>query len=448
MSDTMTRPATKLVTISIDKLVGRDDNLRTDANGDDLVDSIRAFGILQPLNVTASNGHFMVNAGHRRLDGARKAGLTEVPAMVTELSDEQVTAVMLVENLQRADLSQVEQIRGFARLAKLGWKQKEIAERTGFSPSVISRRIKVASLPDEILELIGQTDEYGEVGLTLEDAELLVPLAQLDKEKAIEMAETGYVGGYTVDQAVNRIKAEREVEKLTAKLQKAGLTVVDWDVAAAWRPVPQIDEDGKAWLYKIIEECTSPEGEPEEWTQLVVKTGALDLQAALDDPEIFGVTVKPLAEPVVLAVRRTEVEAPDPEAKLDGQAANDAKEQRARERAKARHELEQYQQMVAGKLNKTRVADWVTATVLGRLAPQEKTLAARFLQLDTVMVTEKQWDGTEVQKSRMDVAFDQALADASGAALSRILLAVVLATGPGSVQAEIRDELGFVAFAD
>ena len=101
----------------------------------ELADSIAAHGVLQPLLVRPlKNGMYQIVAGERRWRAARIAGLSEVPALIRELSDEETDQVALIENLQREDLNAVETAEGYRRLMdKYGMTQEQLSEAVGKS---------------------------------------------------------------------------------------------------------------------------------------------------------------------------------------------------------------------------------------------------------------------------------------------------------------------------
>lgn len=140
--------------ISIEKLREHPDNPRKDI-GDvtELAESIKVNGILQNLTVVPCTGYYYGNytviIGHRRLAAAKLAGLTEVPCAVVQMDDKQQIATMLLENMQRSDLTVYEQAQGFQMMLDLGETQSSIAERTGFSKTTVSRRLKLLSLDKE-----------------------------------------------------------------------------------------------------------------------------------------------------------------------------------------------------------------------------------------------------------------------------------------------------------
>lgn len=128
-----------------------------------LAQSIRAVGILEPLIVRPYPGgtgagagpQFELIAGERRFRAAILAGLTHVPAYIrSDLDETAVRRVALIENLQRSDLTPVEEARAFRQLVDTGMKQNELAETIGRSPSVISNAIRLLELPDEVLDRV------------------------------------------------------------------------------------------------------------------------------------------------------------------------------------------------------------------------------------------------------------------------------------------------------
>jgi ParB family chromosome partitioning protein len=115
---------------------------------DELTESIRQHGILQPLTVRTREGGFELIAGERRLQAARRAGLSVVPVLVRECSDEEMLALALVENLQREDLNAMEAARSYQQLAvDFGLSQAEIAVQVGKSRSAVANTLRLLALP-------------------------------------------------------------------------------------------------------------------------------------------------------------------------------------------------------------------------------------------------------------------------------------------------------------
>lgn len=129
-------------------LIKTAENVRTSLpNIDDLVESVKAVGILQALLVAKTERGLELVAGRRRLEAARVAGLREVPVRVTNASPEQIQVLRLVENIQREDLSPRDEITAVAKLAAVfDGNQTELAKAIGKSKSYVSRCIKVAKI--------------------------------------------------------------------------------------------------------------------------------------------------------------------------------------------------------------------------------------------------------------------------------------------------------------
>lgn len=144
-----------LVMLAVDRLFPHPDNPRKDL-GDvtELSESIKAKGIMQNLTVVprkGDEGNYTVIIGHRRLAAAKKAGLDKVPCVITEMSEQDQLATMLLENIQRSDLTAYEQAKGFQLMIDFGETVSGIVEKTGFSDSTVRRRLKMNELDEKIL---------------------------------------------------------------------------------------------------------------------------------------------------------------------------------------------------------------------------------------------------------------------------------------------------------
>lgn len=122
----------------------------------ELRDSIKEFGILQPLLLKReANGAFLVIAGERRLRAAVMAGLDKVPAIVKNASEEEVALIALVENIQRENLGYIEEAKAYQQIMEnYGINQLELAEKLGKNQSTISNKIRILNLPDDIQKIL------------------------------------------------------------------------------------------------------------------------------------------------------------------------------------------------------------------------------------------------------------------------------------------------------
>jgi ParB family chromosome partitioning protein len=125
---------------------------------DELAESIRANGILQPLLVTEVEGRLELIAGERRLRAAARAGLDHVPVLVRrDVSVDQMVELALIENVQREDLTPIEQARGYQRLLDdHGYTQEQLALRLGKSRVTVTNSLRLLKLPREVCDLVDQ----------------------------------------------------------------------------------------------------------------------------------------------------------------------------------------------------------------------------------------------------------------------------------------------------
>ncbi|MBR6045089.1 MAG: ParB/RepB/Spo0J family partition protein [Ruminococcus sp.] len=122
----------------------------------ELAQSISEMGMIQPILVRrAESGRFTIVAGERRWRAARIAGLTEIPVIVRELSDEQAAQIALIENIQREDLNPIEEAQAFSRLRdEFGMKQEQIAAVAGRSRAAIANSLRLLDLPEKVRRAI------------------------------------------------------------------------------------------------------------------------------------------------------------------------------------------------------------------------------------------------------------------------------------------------------
>lgn len=123
----------------------------------ELADSISQHGVLQPLLVRPLlDGGYQIVAGERRWRASRMAGLTEVPVVIRELSDGETMELALIENLQREDLTPVEEALGYQQLMdKYSLTQDEVSRAVGKSRPAVANALRLLNLPEEVLSLVG-----------------------------------------------------------------------------------------------------------------------------------------------------------------------------------------------------------------------------------------------------------------------------------------------------
>ncbi len=166
----------------------------------ELVDSIRQHGIIQPLIVRVVDGKHELIAGERRWRAAQSVGLTQVPIIIREASDLEVLELSLIENLQRADLNPIEEAQAYARLAgEFGMRQEDIAVKTGRSRAAVANSMRLLDLHQQVQSWVTQGL------LSVGHAKVLLGLKAPDEQLAV--AET----------ILRRSATVRDTERLVAK---------------------------------------------------------------------------------------------------------------------------------------------------------------------------------------------------------------------------------------
>jgi len=124
---------------------------------EELADSIKKYGVLQPLLVKKTGQTYQIIAGERRWRAAKLAGLTEVPVIEKDLADGVAAEVALIENLQREDLNPVEEAMAYRSLIDdFGLKQEEVAEKVSKNRSTVTNSLRLLQLGDELLAMISE----------------------------------------------------------------------------------------------------------------------------------------------------------------------------------------------------------------------------------------------------------------------------------------------------
>ena len=169
----------------------------------ELSDSIKQHGIVQPLVVAKKDDYFEIIAGERRWRAAKLAGLKEVPVVIKDYSPQEIMEVALIENIQREDLNPVEEAKAYQNLIKeYNLKQEEVAERVSKSRSAITNSLRLLKLSDDVLTLLMEEE------ISSGHARALLGLE--DSEKQFEIAEKIAKDHLSV----------REVEKLVKNINQ------------------------------------------------------------------------------------------------------------------------------------------------------------------------------------------------------------------------------------
>jgi len=178
---------------------------------DELIKSIKAHGIIQPLIVRKKeDGKYQVVAGERRLKAAEKAGLSSVPAVIRDFSDREMMEVALIENLQRENLNPMEEAQAFHRLiSEFGITQEEVSRVLGKSRSSIANTLRLLKLPPEVTEHVSRGT------ISMGHARALLALETKEQQK--ELARKIVQEGYNVRQTEKLVAGEKEKKKKRAE---------------------------------------------------------------------------------------------------------------------------------------------------------------------------------------------------------------------------------------
>lgn len=205
--------------IEISRLRNHPKNVRrTYGDIEELADSIKKNGVMQNLTVIPDpekKDGYLVVIGNRRLLAAQKAGLKTVPCQITEMDEKTVAETMLLENMQRNDLSIIDQAYGFQLCLDLGDTAADIAEKTGLSRTTVKNRIEIAKLDEESLERRFHEENFQ---MTLKDLDALSKVKSIDKRN--EILNLAYSSSEMRRLAENAARDEKHAEAADKILQK------------------------------------------------------------------------------------------------------------------------------------------------------------------------------------------------------------------------------------
>lgn len=163
---------------------------------EELAESIKTYGIIQPIVVSKQNGYYAIVAGERRWRAAKIAGLEEIPAIIRD-NDEQINKeIALIENIQREDLNPLEKALGIRHLMdKYGLTQEQVSKKIGKSRSSVSNTLRILYLAPDVLELVKQgklTEGHCKALAGIEDAErqYAAAIRMVDKGETVRQAES------------------------------------------------------------------------------------------------------------------------------------------------------------------------------------------------------------------------------------------------------------------
>ena len=177
---------------------------------EELADSIKTYGIIQPIVVSEEDGYFSIIAGERRWRAAKIAGLEEIPAIIRENDEQTNREIALIENIQREDLNPYEKAIGIKNLMdKYGMTQEQVSKRIGRSRSSVSNTVRILYLAPDVLELVKQGK--------LSEGHCKALAGITDQKRQYEVAIRMIERGETVRQAESKNRTTKKEKRLDPK---------------------------------------------------------------------------------------------------------------------------------------------------------------------------------------------------------------------------------------
>lgn len=211
------------VTLKISEIEPNRDQPRKDFDESalaELAHSISQHGVLQPLLVRPLiGGGYQIVAGERRYRACRMAGVTEVPVVIRELSDSETMELALIENLQRENLTPIEEAKGFGVLVdEYGMSQEEVSQVVGRSRSAVANSLRLLNLPKEVSDMVESGEisaGHGRTLLALGSEEEMINAAKQIYEKELSVRQT--------EKLVKAINAEKDKSQKEDKQERISL---------------------------------------------------------------------------------------------------------------------------------------------------------------------------------------------------------------------------------
>ena len=189
---------------------------------DELCESIKQYGVLQPINVRKlSHSTYELVAGERRLRASTMAGLTEIPAIIINVDDNDSAVMALIENLLREDLSYMEEAEGYCNLInEHGFTQEELAQKIGKSQSTIANKIRLLKLSPLVKKILADnnlTERHARALLKLHDEQLQLKVLKLVCERGLNVKKTEEL----VEKAIEKYSKDARQRSSDKKMTKA-----------------------------------------------------------------------------------------------------------------------------------------------------------------------------------------------------------------------------------
>ncbi|MBB1544853.1 MAG: ParB/RepB/Spo0J family partition protein [Clostridiales bacterium] len=178
---------------------------------EELAESIKTFGVLQPIIVAKKDGYYEIIAGERRWRASKLANMKTIPAIIREDEDEENTHISIIENVQRENLNAIEKAQGYKEaMENYNLSAEEFAKKIGKTKSAIIDILQILNLSDKVLEL-ARRENLSEAG-----CKMLLEIE--DEDKQYEMALYILEDGLSIEEAKKRLKLSKKVNRNTPKV--------------------------------------------------------------------------------------------------------------------------------------------------------------------------------------------------------------------------------------
>ena len=218
-----------VVKVKITKVEPNRDQPRKNFDEDalqELADSIKQYGIFQPILVQDRKDHYEIIAGERRWRAAKLAGLKEVPVIIKQYTEQEIVEISLIENIQRENLNPIEEAQAYKRLlTEFNLKQDEVAERVSKSRTAVTNSMRLLKLCDEVQRMIIEemiTTGHARALITVENPSDQYELAQKIFDEKLSVRET--------EKLVRDLGKEKKTKAATPKQEDATLKLIYQDI--------------------------------------------------------------------------------------------------------------------------------------------------------------------------------------------------------------------------
>ena len=230
---------------------------------EELADSIRQYGLIQPIMVQKREGYYEIIAGERRWRACMKAGLKEVPVIIREYDDQKIMELSLIENLQREDLNPMEEARAYKRLMEeFGLTQEEIAGRVSKSRPVIANALRLLKLDERVQAMV----EQGEISMgharalasvLIPEEQYLIALKIMEEHLTVRDTEKIIKNIGKVPKKKEPVQKDESLERIYRELENRLKSSLGTKVAIHTRGTGGGDFYTAEDLEKIIDRITS-----------------------------------------------------------------------------------------------------------------------------------------------------------------------------------------------